>query len=116
MEKIRTVRLAPYRKGLGPRFDLTLFDTHRSDSDGKAILAYVLRQDGKELFRGEDFHCSPLHGIDSDATVASLMGFLTLRPGDTDAEYFTAYNEAQLTFAADHAEALALEVSSRFGE
>lgn len=115
MERIRQVRFTPYRKGAAA-FTLTLFDTHQTDSDGKSILGYELRQRAATIFAGEDFHCSPLHAIDSDEAVKDLMGFLTLRPGDTDAEYFEKYTEAQLDFASEHAEALSLEVMNRFGE
>jgi hypothetical protein len=66
------------------------------------------------LFEGDDFGCSPRHAIDSDATVEGIMGFLTLRPGDTDAEYFADYTQAQLDHCARHAEALSCEVQARF--
>jgi hypothetical protein len=57
-----------------------------------------------------------MHADDSDATIASLMTFLTLRPGDTDAEYFESYTPAQLDYCSHHAEALNCEVMHRFGE
>ena len=44
------------------------------------------------------------------------MGFLTLRPGDTDPEYFENYTQEQKEFADQHAEALAVAVMDRFGE
>ncbi len=44
------------------------------------------------------------------------MGFLTLRPGDTDQEYFDGYTDNQLQYADEHAETLSCEVCSRFGE
>jgi len=44
------------------------------------------------------------------------MSFLTLRPGDTDDEYFAAYTEAQRAYCGQHAEALHCEVLARFGE
>jgi hypothetical protein len=57
-----------------------------------------------------------MYAIDSDKAVGSLMGFLTLRPGDTDSEYFESYTPEQMHFAETHAEALACEVMARFGE
>lgn len=42
------------------------------------------------------------------------MSFLTLRPGDTDSDYFKDYNETQKEFCAQHAESLACEVQNRF--
>ncbi len=118
-EVIRRVRFVPYRNGMGPRFALTVWDTGRTNGR-KCQLGYRLNQiDGNRrwtLFEGEDFGCSPLHAIDSDETVESLMGFLTLRPGDTDAEYFADHTPEQLRFCEQHAEALGSEVETRFGE
>jgi hypothetical protein len=68
------------------------------------------------LFSGSDFGCSPMHAIDSDDTIAGLMGFLTLRPGDTDDEYFDNYTDAQRDYADHYAETLSCEVMTRFGE
>lgn len=68
------------------------------------------------LFEGDDFGASPLHAVDSDETVAALMGLLTLRPGDTDPDYFADYTPEQLRFCTEHAETLACEVEARFGE
>jgi hypothetical protein len=66
------------------------------------------------LFEGADFCCSPMDAIDSDATVAAILGFLTLRPGDTDAEYFDDYTDAQREYCTQHAEALSCEAMNRF--
>jgi len=56
--------------------------------------------DGVRIFRGTDFTSSPMHADDSDDALRALLGFLTLRPGDTDREYFDGYTPAQLAFAA----------------
>jgi hypothetical protein len=113
MEKIRTCIFKPYRTG--PKFTLKMFDTFKS-RDGKNVLAYELWQDKKLIFKGDDFNCSPMHAIDSDAAVATLMGFLCLRLGDTDREYFENYTTEQIEFRETHAEALGFEVMNRFGE
>ena len=89
-EIIRRCRFTPYRKGMGPVFQLELWDTFIHDDMGKCIVGYHLTQIDQSafagrklvLFYGEDFHCSPLHAIDSDACVESVMGFLCLRPGE----------------------------------
>ena len=107
-----------------------MWDTHQHDEYGKSILKYRLTMSPppsfssevicppqeEVLFEGEDFCCSPLHAIDSDQTVDSLMSFLTMRPGDTDEDYFKDYTEAQLDYCDRYAEALNVEVMSRFGE
>jgi len=121
-EKIRTIRLAPYRKGAGPRFTLSLFDTGRYDSRGCTRLGYTLVGHGAEygrrtvIFEGDDFCGSPLRADDSDSSVASLLCFLTLRPGDTDREYFSGYTDLQKAFCDQHAESLSVEAYRRFDE
>ena len=56
----------------------------------------------KPLFVGDNFGCSPLHAINSKDAAKSLLGFLTLRPGDTDAEYFDDYTPQQLAWAQSY--------------
>jgi len=116
MEYLRRCRFTPYLKGQGPVFNLTTWDTGKRDGSGKSILRYCLKMDGKALFEGEDFACSPLDSIDSDSCINSLMGFLTICPGDTDNEYFEGYTKEQLDYCEQHAEALSGEVYCRFGE
>jgi len=93
-------------------FRLDLWDTGRT-RDGKSVLHYALF-DGTQpygkgiVFEGEDFCASPMHAIDSDATVAALLSFLSLQTGDTDAEYFDTYTPAQLAWRDRRAEGLSL--------
>ena len=108
---LRDETYEPYKDG--PCFRLETWATPRLDRRGQTIIGYRLTQievDGEQatIFEGEDFAGSPLHADDSDETLRSLLGFLTLRPGDTDREYFDSYSERQLAFAGDHAEALSM--------
>lgn len=100
----------PYRRGVGPTFTLVTHALGGMDWRGQSEIGYVLTQfdatGARVIFDGGDFHGSPMHADDSDASVASLLSFLTLRPGDTDAEYFDGYTDAQLAFADEHAETL----------
>jgi hypothetical protein len=125
---LRVLRFRPYRKDAGPVFKLTTWDTGRTGFGGKYLIGYRLSIGEKRhqnvlgnpavwtvLFEGEDFGCSPMHAIDSDEACAGIMAFLTLRPGDTDAEYFESYTPEQLEYCSQHAEALASEVENRFG-
>lgn len=65
----------------------------------------------RALFAGDDFRPSPLHAIDGDAVALALLSFLTLQPGDTDAEYFNAYTDEQMGWAQSYdCEALGAEV------
>lgn len=94
-ETIRRVRIeAPFQGE--PSFILELRDTGRTDKRRQTILAYSFGPEGETpLFEADDFSGSPLHADDSDATLRALLGFLTLRPGDTDREYFEGYTAEQ---------------------
>ena len=93
-------------------FRLDLYDTHVTD-DGHHVLAYRLF-DGEvdepdlPVFEGADFGCSPMHAIDANATIRSLLNFLSLRPGDTDPDYFDSYTPRQVAWRDYRAEDLAL--------
>jgi hypothetical protein len=117
---IRTVRLFPYLKGRGPSFTLRTFDTNTRDSRGCTRIAYTLTMhEGRKatvLFDGVDFCPSPMYADDSDKAIAALLGFLTLRPGDTDEDYFADYTPEQLAYCDLHAETLLCYVYDRFGE
>lgn len=114
------LRTVIFRDVQGVRYTLRLYDTGRLDSRGCSYLGYTLRtgfgDTSTVLFAGEDFAGSPMHADDSDATVADLLGFLTLKPGDTDQEYFASYTPDQLAWAEQHAEYLGYAVTERFGE
>ena len=120
MDHLRRCYFRPYRAGDGPFFMLDMWDTGLSDYRGQPYIRYELtmRSEGEPvvLFAGEDFSGSPMHSIDSDNTVEGLMGFLTLRPGDTDPEYFDGYTSDQIDFCNEHAEALEVECMFRFGD
>lgn len=114
-ERLRTIRLTPYRPNQGSRFSLTTWDTGQR-SNGRPLLQYRLCMDGKPLFQGSDYSPSPLTCIDSDESLFELLVFLTLRPGDTDPEYFENYTPDQMAFCDAHAEALQMEAIHRFGD
>jgi hypothetical protein len=90
-------------------YRLQTWDTGASASSHSAhqSIAYRLTSaEGVVIFENNDFGCSPYVAIDSDSCLRSLLGFLTLRPGDTDAEYFEDYTPEQLAFAEGDAEHL----------
>lgn len=89
-------------------FRLEMYDTHRRDNRGQTRIGYVLSHNGQMVFDGEDFCGSPLHSGDSNATAGALLSFLSLRPGDTDREYFDNYTSEQMEFAQQHGEYLSL--------
>src|SRR5439155_26090849 len=93
--RIPLVRFRPYRRGHGPTFSLEWSEVLGQSER----IGYALRQHDHRktvvIFEGRDFRPSPLHAWDSDETVAAIMGFLTLRLGDTDRDYFVGYTVEQ---------------------
>jgi hypothetical protein len=105
MELLRHVKMT-----LGPdrAYHLRLWDTGETKGN-KSRLAYQLTGvAGETVFSGEQFCCSPSIAIDSDECLRILLSFLTIRPGDTDQEYFDDYTPSQLAFAEGDAEYLSL--------
>lgn len=95
---------------------LTVWDAMSVAPTGQSQLRYEFTtpEDGNAfvLFEGADYGVSPMHAVDSDAALLGLLGFLTLRPGDTDSEYFDAYTEEQRAWCESSAcESLQCEVS-----
>jgi hypothetical protein len=90
-------------------YQLRMWATTRTDWRGQTRIRYEFKTPaGDVLFAGADFCGSPMRADDADETLRSLLGFLTLRPGDTDREYFDEYTPEQLAFANGPAEALQL--------
>lgn len=121
-EPCRTVRFAPYRAGMGPTFTLRIWNdlVPGWDHYGRLRVAYELRQHAggvtSVLLQGDDIHLSAGTCTDSNRAVAEIMGWLTLRPGDTDGDFFSDYTPAQLDFCSTHAEALNMTSIDRWGE
>lgn len=118
---LREELFRPYLPGKGPFFRVTTWDPHLPlGSHGHTYLGYelVMYENGQRtvLFTGTDYGIPSGEAIDSDESIRGLMGFLTLRPGDTDAEYFEKYTPEQFAFADAHGESLSCEVTERFGE
>ncbi len=61
----------------------------------------------------DDIHCPSIYAIDSDYTLQAILGFITLRLGDTDREYFKDYTKVQIEFRDTYAEELQLEFTGR---
>lgn len=87
-------------------YTLLTWDAYQSDRDGRIHIGYALWPPSAPsvdteipLFAGQDFSVPHHTPIDSDATLRSLLTFLTRRPGDTDRDYFDSYTPAQMTFA-----------------
>lgn len=93
---------------------------------GNGKLPYELYDDSfddstEPIFSACDFGPSPLYSEDGPEAIASLLSFLSLRPGDTDREYFDDYTERQLAWRDSRAESLAmiandLETAARWAD
>lgn len=92
-------------------YALRTWQTGKRYATGQERLGYeFVTPEGIVLFHGEDFGCSPMDCIDSDAALRGILGFLTLKPGDTDDDdYFANYTPEQMAFAeGDDVEYLSL--------
>lgn len=101
-------------------YRLMLWDTYNRDPGkfGRSRLGYVLwHRDGSVLFAAKDYSPGCMSCIDSDDSVRGLIGFLTLKPGDTDDDYFKDYTPEQLAWAKSEGECLSMwaEEDSRLG-
>jgi hypothetical protein len=67
---------------------------------------YQLTAGTEVVFTGDDL-TTPMHDGEDEAARA-VLGFLTLRPGDTDADYFDGYTPAQEAWRDAHAEQLSM--------
>ena len=76
------------------KVSLSLYELTDSVGIGQNRIGYRMLWRSKVIFEGRDFDPSP-HPIDSRETVLAVMGFLCLRNGDTDKEYFSKYSELQ---------------------
>ena len=77
---------------------LLTWDTGRTEGSHHQV-GYAFYQADQLLFVGEDFGNSPVDAIDSDMSIVQLLGFLPLKKGDTDLEYFVDYTEDQLNWS-----------------
>jgi hypothetical protein len=119
-EKVRTVIFKPYNGTVMPRFRLELFSGNFGRyGTGQECMGYRLTQLHADksktvIFEANDYGRAPGDTEDGNGTVVGIMTFLTLRPGDTDADYFKDYTPEQTAFASEHAEWLSGEVQARF--
>lgn len=93
----------------GRDVSLSLYDLGTRDPQtGHHRMGYRFWHGTEMVFTGDDYAVPAHHAVDSDDAVRGLLGFLSLRPGDTDAEYFDSYTRRQRQWADQHGEELAL--------
>lgn len=74
----------------------------------------VLKKGSSLVGIWHDFRPGMLHAIDSPAAWAAAWSFVTLRPGDTDPEYFDDYTSDMLAFMDGDAEMVGYAAYERF--
>jgi hypothetical protein len=116
-EPVRVARFRPYTGDQGEG-TLILWDGNARDEAGRYCVQFRLLWSTmpEPLF---DVDAGPFHGhvsVDGDKAIVGVMGFLCLKPGDTDPDYFDKYTPAQLEWAETHAESVSCEVMARYGE
>jgi hypothetical protein len=80
---------------------LTIFDYPSYKGTGilqRSYYKYSMTLHGVELFSGDDYSPSPMDSAESLDSLLGLLSFLTVRPGDTEEEYFKDYTPLQLEF------------------
>ena len=100
-KRLRDVNLNGYR--------LQTWDAVLLSTAGRNHVAYRLTSPEKVvIFEGDDYGCSRMNAVDGDDCLRNLLSFLTLREGDTDAEYFYKYSPNQWEFSQGPAEQLSM--------
>lgn len=91
-------------------YRLELYDPYLPQKESQYYLTYEFYCQGKLIFYGSDYGCSPCHAIDSQECVCTLLSFFALRPEETYSEYFENYTPEQLDFAQIEGEDLNMVV------
>ncbi len=91
-------------------FALLMSEEPEGYSGNRKYYGYELRYKGTPIFQGSDYSPSPLHGPHSKESIANLLGFLSVKPGDVDPEYFEDYTPDQMRFVTEHGEELSVHV------
>jgi hypothetical protein len=81
--------------------------------EGHTPVGYRFFHDGRLIFEGDDIGVPPDQSLDGDETVRGVLGFLALRPGDVEAEYFAGYTPSQVAWRDLHAEDLQALLTER---
>ena len=69
-------------------------------------IGYRFYHDDQLIFEGDDISVPAGQPLDGDQTVRGVLGFLALRPGDVEPDYFAGYTPTQLAWRDQHAEDL----------
>jgi len=89
--------------GLGTRvriweregYRLEIYDTHNETSSHWTV-AGVLYDNGRKIFDKAPIDISKIYAVDEERVIPHVLSWFTLKPGDTDADYFNGYTKEQL--------------------
>jgi len=105
-------RLHWLRTATHAEFRLDVWDSGGRAAGGEPELAYRLcvAEGGRWILAlsGEGFGAPAGAEPGSEGTLAAIVGYCALRPGEADPDFFARYTARQLAFAEEHGEALAL--------
>lgn len=91
----------------GYGFRVELYETSRTSDWGKSVVEYKFYHQGELIF--QDSICVPgTRSVDGDETLALVIGWCCLRPGDTDKNFFNGYSERQMDWCREFGETLSL--------
>ena len=121
-ELVRTLHVKPYIPGL-PWFRVEIYDPNEWDSRGAPVVWWRLykHQKGHKpvlVFDGlEEPHkwrCAGWFSVDGDEAAECVLNSASIRPSDTDREFFDGYSPEQLAFAEEYGESIGMVNWDRF--
>lgn len=69
----------------------------------RAFLSYTVITPSGATFTGDRYSPSPMVAYDSADSVISLLGWICVKPGDTDKDFFADYTPKQMDWAESFA-------------
>jgi hypothetical protein len=106
----------------GSRLTIDAYDTGVMDNRGTTRITiravHHIGKDRRVIWRPGETWCHPGPGDcdDSDKAKELVTSLVTIRPGDTDADYFEGYSPEQLEFCERYGEVLQMIAWERYGE
>ncbi len=97
---------------------INAYDANHTGPMGHSRIDVEVKVDGAVLFPRGELYCAvnSSTAIDSKAAKALVMSLVAMKPGDTDADYFAGYSEAQLAFASAYGEEIQMICTDRYGD
>jgi len=99
-------------------FLVELFDMGKLSDPNHQVVGYRFWDGDELMFEGKDYGVPRGTKLTDGSVVVTLLGFIGLKPGDTDDEYFENYTPKQLEWADQRAEDVslyAMELESMWG-